>query len=258
MPGRRVMRPQPGRNDTCPAGPVWRNAGVVTCSRKTRDLFIRIKCGVVIAVFGFVPAVAQVRLAPPESSAGYVARLLINEAPFPGERGWESEADSKAAMRQILLVLDARLRHVPAGYTQRQIATVQTNDIIDIMTAGGEHGQVDGFYRDEAGRLVTVPRVRTRIDYLLGIASKGQPGMFARLLQYAQALASAYLENSPPVPDLFVRLRTIAGAPVTGRAYSWMTDTGEFHPGGRFVRIPDEDQGGLGGNRFFTLTKPSP
>jgi hypothetical protein len=37
-----------------------------------------------------------------------------------------------------------------------------------------------------------------------------------------------------------------------------MTDTGEFHPGGRFVRIPDEDHGGLGGNRFFTLVQKKP
>jgi hypothetical protein len=183
---------------------------------------------------------------------------LINEAPFPGERGWESEADSKGAMRQILLVLDARLRHTPAGYTQRQIATVQTDDIIDIITAGGERGQVDGFYRDKAGRPVMVTRVQTRVDYLLGIASKGQPGAFARLLQYAQTLATAYFENTPPKPDLFVDLRVVSGTSVTGRAYSWMTDTGEFHPGGRFVRIPDVDQGGLGGNRFFTLARQSP
>ena len=135
---------------------------------------------------------------------------------------------------------------------------MQTSDIIDIITAGGEKGQVDGFYRDKAGQPVMVTRIRTRVDYLLGIASKGQPGSFARLLQYAQALATAYFEDAPPEPDLFVGLRIISGAPVTGRAYSWMTDTGEFHPGGRFVRIPDEDRGGLGGNRFFTLTRQSP
>ena len=37
-----------------------------------------------------------------------------------------------------------------------------------------------------------------------------------------------------------------------------MTDVGQFHPGGRYVRIPDDDQGGLGGNRFFTLKNLSP
>ena len=161
-------------------------------------------------------------------------------------------------MRQILLVLDARLKHIPPRYTQRQIATVETDDIIDVMTAGGVHGQVDGFYRDERGRPVTVPRVTTRLEYLVGIASKGKPGTFARLLNHAQSLATAYARNQAPTPDLFVSLRSISGKPVTGRAYSWMTDVGSFHPGGRFVRIPDDDQGGLGGNRFFTLQNLAP
>jgi hypothetical protein len=55
---------------------------------------------------------ANVNLAPATDTRGYVARLLINEVPFPGERGWESEADSKDAMRQVLFVLDARLNHI--------------------------------------------------------------------------------------------------------------------------------------------------
>jgi len=215
-------------------------------------------CGLLVAGLLAARAAAGVELADPESPAGYVARLLINETPFPGERGWESEADSKDAMRQILLVLDARLKHIPPRYTQRQIATVETDDIIDVMTAGGVHGQVDGFYRDERGRPVTVPRVTTRLEYLVGIASKGKPGTFARLLNHAQSLATAYARNQAPTPDLFVSLRSISGKPVTGRAYSWMTDVGSFHPGGRFVRIPDDDQGGLGGNRFFTLQNLAP
>jgi hypothetical protein len=201
---------------------------------------------------------AAVELAAPESPEGFVALLLINEAPFPGERGWESEADSKAAMRQVLLVLDARLRHIPPRYTQRQIATVQTDDMIELMTAGGVHGQIDGFYRDDRGRPATVPRVQTRIDYLLGIASQGKPGTFARLLNHAQALASEYFGHHVPAPDFFVELNMVNGTPVTGRAYSWMTDVGNFHPGGRYVRIPDDDRGGLGGNRFFTLQNLSP
>jgi hypothetical protein len=205
------------------------------------------------------PAAADnVELADPESPAGYVALLLINEVPFPGERGWESEADSKAAMRQVLLVLDARLRHIPARYTQRQIASVQTDDMIALMTAGGVHGQIDGFYRNDAGQPATVPRVQTRIDYLMGIAGKGKPGTFARLLNHAQQLAATYFASHPPEPDLFAPLQVVGDTPVTGRAYSWMTDVGSFAPGGRFVRIPDDDQGGLGGNRFFTLQKLSP
>jgi hypothetical protein len=32
-----------------------------------------------------------------------------------------------------------------------------------------------------------------------------------------------------------------------------MTDVKSFDPGGSFVRIPDANQGALGGNRFYTL-----
>lgn len=218
----------------------------------------RIVLGLLAAGLLAAPAVAAVDLAPAQSPEGYVARLLINEVPFPGERGWESEADSKDAMRQVLLVLDARLKHIPARYTQRQIASVQTDDIIDLMTAGGIHGQIDGFYRDDRGRPATVPRVNTRLEYLVGIAGKGKPGTFARLLNHAQFLASSYVLRKESAPDLFAPLSIISGKPVTGRAYSWMTDVGNFHPGGRFVRIPDDDQGGLGGNRFFTLENLAP
>ncbi len=190
-----------------------------------------------------------------DSPQGYVALLLINEVPFPGERSWESEADSKASMRQILYVLDARLHYIPPKYTQRQIAAVQTDDIVTLMTT---QGQVEGFYRDESGHPATAPRVRERLDYLLGIANKGTPGAFARLLNYAQALARAYFDTGLTNPDLFVDLKEVMGTPVTGRAYSWMTDVGDFHPGGRFVRITDDYDGELGGNRFFTLQKLKP
>jgi hypothetical protein len=203
-------------------------------------------------------AAAAVTLAPARSERGYVARLLINEAPFPGERGWESEADSKDAMRQILLVLDARLHHIPPGYTQAQVAAVETDDMITLMTAGGVHGQIDGFYRDSAGHPATVTRVQSRLDYLLGIAGQGKPGTFARLLNHAQALADAYFRRQVPRPDVFASLYIVHRTPVTGRAYSWMTDIGQFHPGGRYIRIPDASQGSLGGNRFFTLKDLTP
>ena len=201
-----------------------------------------------------VPARAgNVNLASPTATNGYVARLLINEVPFPGERGWESEADSKDAMRQVLLVLDARLNYIPARYTQKQIATVQTDDMITLMTAGGERGQIDGFYLDSAGRPATVPRVQTRIDYLMGIAGQGKPGTFARLLNHAQTLSDAYFARRLAERDIYEPLEVVERIPVTGRAYSWMTDVGQFHPGGRYVKIPDYEQGSLGGNRFFTL-----
>ena len=205
---------------------------------------------------GATPARADdVSLAPVDSASGYIALLLINETPFPGERGWESETDSKTAMCQVLLVLDARLRHIPPRYTQRQIATVESDNILDLMTA---KGQVEGFYRDDAGRPSTAPRVQKRVDHLLSIANQGSPGTFARLLNHASRLADAYVRNSSPEPDLYLALQQISGTPVTGRAYSWMTDVGTFHPGGLFVRIPDDDQGGLGGNRFFTLLRLQP
>jgi hypothetical protein len=34
-----------------------------------------------------------------------------------------------------------------------------------------------------------------------------------------------------------------------------MTDEPQYNPGGNFLRIPDEQEGSLGGNRFFTLRK---
>jgi len=152
-------------------------------------------------------------------------------------------------------VLDARLRHIPPRYTQRQIASVESDDILDLMTA---KGQVEGFYRDDSGRPSTAPRVQKRLDHLLSIANQGSPGTFARLLNHAGRLADAYVRNSATEPDLYAALQEISGTPVTGRAYSWMTDIGTFHPGGRFVRIPDDDHGGLGGNRFFTLQRLQP
>ena len=196
-----------------------------------------------------------VALAAPERVDGYIARLLINEVPFPGERAWISEADTQGAMLAILWVLHSRIEHVPAGYRQSDIAAVRTDDIIDVITAGGVHGQVDGFYRNKAGDFVAVSRVHERVDYLLSIAGKGKPGRFARLLNHAQGLASAYVESGIEGADRYARLRSIGGVPVTGRAYSWMTDKDYYDPGGNFVRIPDEDQGALGGNRFFTLRK---
>ena len=47
----------------------------------------------------------------------------------------------------------------------------------------------------------------------------------------------------------------VQGIPATGSAYSWMADEQRFNPGGNFLRIPDDQQGALGGNRFFTLRK---
>ena len=197
----------------------------------------------------------DVQLRPPSSVDGYVARLLINETPFPGERGWVSEEDTKGAMLAILWVLDCRLKHIPEGYTQSQIASEPCKTIIDVITAGGEKGQCDGFHRNSAGEPVSVPRVNERIDYLVACANKGQPGRFARLLDYASHLASSYVEGGIYGADRYAGLQNVGSVAVTGRAYSWMTDHNNYNPGGNFVRIPDSDHGAQGGNRFFTLRK---
>ena len=195
-------------------------------------------------------------LKPATTEEGYLARLLINEAPFPGERGWQSVSNTKDAMLSILWVLHSRIHHIPSGYRQSHIAAVTTDDIIDIITVGGEKGQCDGFYRDKRGNFTAVPRVEERIVYLLNIAnSGGRPGKFAGLMTYAQGLASAYTEGGPSKADKFLSLHDVGGIPVTGRAYSWMSDMDYYSPGGNFMKIPNANSGSLGGNRFFTLKK---
>ena len=196
---------------------------------------------------------AGVQLKPIETREGYVARLLLNEVPFPGESGWVSETDTKAAMLAILWVLDSRVQHVPDGYRQSEVAATTTKDIIDVITAGGVRGQCDGFYRDSAGKPAMVSRVPKRMDYLLKIANTGTPGRFARLMNYGQGLADAYFRGGIKEVDRFVGVRQVGTIPVTGRAYSWMTDRSFYHPGGDFVKIPDSKNGSLGGNRFSTL-----
>jgi hypothetical protein len=214
-----------------------------------------------ISVFCLLAGVLQaraefVKLESPATTEGYVARLLINEAPFPGESGYVSVADTKAAMLSILWVLESRLKHIPPGYTQQQIASVRADNVIDVITAGGEKGQCDGFYRDKAGKPASVPRVEERIAYLSKIAnSGGKPGKFAELLNYGQDLARTYVKQGVDEADRFAGLDVVNRLPVTGRAYSWMTDRDYYSPGGRFVSIPNAQSGSLGGNRFFTLEK---
>ena len=197
---------------------------------------------------------AAVKLPPPSTKEGFIALLLINETPFPGEKNYKSEEDTKLAMLSILVVLDNRLKHIPSGYKQKHIATVRTKNIVEIITAGGERGQVDGFYLNSSGKLVTVPRVTRRVNNLLNIAGKGKLGRFARLLNYAASISRDYLKGKS-IKDMYVHLTVIPPHKVTGRAYSWMTDSSDFHPGGNYVTIPDKDDGSLGGNRFFTLRK---
>lgn len=191
-----------------------------------------------------------------DTMPGYLARLLINEVPFPGERAYESETSTKEAMREILWVLDSRIHRIPKGYTQRQVAGVRSKNVIDVITGGGGRRQCEGFYQNAAGQFVTDARVEERLDYLLKIANSGEkPGRFAALLNHGQGLARAYAEGGMEGADRFASLRRVGPILVTGHAYSWMTDVGTFHPGGNFVTIPPSDGGALGGNRFFTLRK---
>lgn len=224
---------------------------------RTRELYIvaLIACWSLVLGSARAATGSNVELDPPSTAPGYVALLLINEAPFPGERGYVSEADTRSAMLSVLWVLHCRLQVIPPGYTQEQIAAVKARDIIDVMTAGGVKGQVDGFYRGTDGTPQAVPRVHQRVNYLVGIANRGEPGKMARLLVYARDISREYFKIGPPGKDLFQPLRVVGSKAVTGRGYAWMTDVRGFDPGGSFVRVPDDQQGSLGGNRFFTLEK---
>lgn len=193
------------------------------------------------------------KLEPAATASGYLARLLANESPFPGERGFVSEDDTKATMLSILWVLHSRMNYIPAGYKQEEIAAIRSQNIIDVITA---KNQCEGFSKDAAGKPVAAPRVEARIQNLLKIAnSGGKPGRFASLLNYVQGLASSYVTGGIQEADRFAGLTLVNQVAVTGRAYSWMTGMDYYSPGGNFVKIPDAQQGLLGGNRFFTLRK---
>ena len=181
--------------------------------------------------------------------------LLINEAAFPGERGFQSEEDSKAAMLAVLWVLHCRRAIIPHGYTQNEIADVESGNVIDVITAGGVKGQVDGFYKNSDGQFVALPRVHERVKHLTLLANQGEPGRMARLLLYARDLGRQYFRAGPAGPDIFLKLRRVGSVNVTGRGYAWMTDVRGFDPGGSFVSIPERNRGSLGGNRFYTLEK---
>ena len=196
------------------------------------------------------------KLEPVATTQGYLARLLINETSFPGEAHYVSEEDTKAAMLSILWVLHSRIHYIPQGYTQQQVAAIRSDNIIDIITGNGDKRICEGFFRDAQGRPKTARRVDARIDYLLKIANTGgKPGRFASLLNYAQGLAGAYVSEGIQGADRFAGITRINPYDVTGRAYSWMTDQDCYHPGGWFVRIPNNMNGSLSGNRFFSLRK---
>lgn len=228
----------------------WRS--ITACCRLPRGLGgLAVAAGLGLA--GAAAAAEFVSLLPPDQPSGYLARLLLNENPFPGERGYVSVADSKAGMLQVLWVLHGRMHCIPPGYSQAQIASVRSQDILDVITA---KNQCEGFFRDAEGKPAYAPRVEERLTYLRGIANRGEkPGRFAELLNYGQDLAAAYFSGGMAGADRFAGVSSVNSMAVTGRAYSWMTDRDCYNPGGNFVAIPDAQGGSPGGNRFFTLRK---
>jgi hypothetical protein len=207
------------------------------------------------AVFcNVAPSNEFVKLYSPFTPEGYLAYLLINEVPFPGEHRYVSVIDSKTGMIQILWVLHCRLQLIPNGYNQKQIANTSTDNIIDIITAGG---QCEGFFANEEGLPVYDLRVFNRIKHLLKVANSGsKPGKFAELLNCAKALSALYIKQYQIKEyDIFADIDVISMIKVTGRAYSWMTNKEYYRPGGNFVAIPDSKNGAIAGNRFYTLKR---
>lgn len=221
--------------------------------------FLPIAVCVLLAAFvlpGNLLANNFAKLEPLKSKEGYVSRLLINEVPFPGESGYVSVENTKAAMVQILWVLEGRLRNIPPGYRQRDVAAISSEDVIDLITVGGVHGQCEGFFRDSSGSPDVVDRVEERVQYLLSIAnSGGRPGKFAGLVNFAIGLAENYIDGGIDAADRFAGIHEIGRLEVTGGGYSWMTDRDYYNPGGNFLKIPNSLDGALGNNRFFTLRK---
>ena len=183
----------------------------------------------------------------------YLAALLINEVPFPGEPAFKNADDSKDAMRAILWTLHNRRAAPPPGYTRWHIAATPSDNLVDVITA---FNQMDGFYVARNNRHTYAPRVGERIGYLRRLAQRDDTPTISTLLEFAETAALNYAQEKPlPFPDPFAKLTMIDEVEVTGSAYGWMMDDLQFHPGGNYVRIPDEHGGGLGGNRFFTLRK---
>lgn len=60
--------------------------------------------------FARVTAVPASPVTWSNNPSGCLAWLLINEAPFPGERAFESQAGSQAAMQQVLVAHEEALR----------------------------------------------------------------------------------------------------------------------------------------------------
>ncbi|MFO1477169.1 MAG: hypothetical protein U1F98_11015 [Verrucomicrobiota bacterium] len=208
--------------------------------------------GIFLLGFATHGAAQNVVLDSPDSPSGYIARLLINEVPFPGDPLYRCEEDTKSGMLEIAWVLQNRVNRIPPGYTRWQIANTTATTLVGVLTAPG---QVQDFYRNDDGSLAMAPRVEARIQYLLQIANDGSPGRFARLLNRAQSIARDFVASAPPAPDIYASLTQVGDLWVTGFGYAWMTADLPCDPGGAFVGVPRRDSGLLGANRFYTLRR---
>lgn len=193
-------------------------------------------------------------LPPADTQEGYLAYLLINENPFPGEAGYVSEDETKQGMAQILWVVNNRLNSVPQGYTEFQIANTNSRTVIGIISA---KDQCEGFFLNDEGEPDMANRIKERANYLLEIAnSGGVPGKFSNLINYAVMISKNYIINVDiSAPNFYASIYKIGSINVTGDGYSWMTDVNHYSPGGDYVFIPNNLNGAVGGNRFFTLKK---
>jgi hypothetical protein len=81
-----------------------------------KTCFLMLAAAMVLLTECDVQARPNVVLKPADTESGFIARLLINESPFPGERGWVSEENTQAAMLAILWVCHSRIHHIPSGY----------------------------------------------------------------------------------------------------------------------------------------------
>jgi len=208
--------------------------------------FLLITTSIIASEFASIP--------PASSQEGYLTYLLINENPFPGEAGYVSVNETKQGMAQILWVINNRLNSIPKGYTEFQIANTNSKTVIGVISA---KDQCEGFFINGEGKPEMANRIKERVNYLLEIAnSGGVPGNFSDLINYAVTISKNYIVNIDIfAPNLYSNIHKIGSIYVTGDGYSWMTDINHYSPGGDYVFIPNNLNGAVGGNRFFTLKK---
>jgi hypothetical protein len=115
---------------------------------------------------------AGVTLPAANSVEGYLCRLLINEVPFPGERGYTSEADTMLAMEGCCAC------SMRASSTSRRGIRSSRSPRCARQHHRHHHGRrregaVRRLLPRRSGTPVMVPRITQRIDNLLEISGAG-------------------------------------------------------------------------------------